>query len=332
MRSLSTLACLLLLSLPMLVACEDPPPPAEPEEEPIVGMGEVAISLHHADPAPSGALHIEISQTELQLEHHSVYTLDDGRPPAAEVTPNGYTLLATRIAAAPSRSAASITAMGAVPYGTVVRTIQTLLNANYRTIHFAVREPNASPPAWGWMTLESPRVVPHEGDVTFPGVTTPWSAFTDHWREVYDECNAGRFVDCEGPASLAAEGGELQLRTFIRGGMLGLTFDQMNAPDAGPVPTGGPRMLDGVRAPGGDDEEEPPPMPDAEARFDWRFEEAANPESHIPLAVRPVCGSNTCPIVIEADDETQVMRVLSFLGAIWPDGASPPAVAFRLPE
>lgn len=322
------LALLWLSIVTCLVACEDPPPPPPEEEPPIVGALEVAISLHSRDPAPSGALHIEINQTELQLEHQPVYEMTNGRPPAAEVTDNGYRLLAERIAAAPARSAASLTIHGAVPYGTMVRTLQTLIAANYHTFHFAVRQPNASPPAFGWLTVENPRVVPAEGDPTFPGVTTPWSNFTSNWQEVYDACRAGRYVDCEGPSTVAAEGGEVLVTLWARGNGMKVSFEQMNAPDAGPVGTGGPAMLDGLRAPTSD--EPPPPPPDAYASFTFRFEEASSAESHIPLAVRPVCGAATCPMIVETDEETMSMRVLSLLGAAWPDGASPPVIAFRL--
>lgn len=334
MRRTSALARLFALTLSCLLAltaCEDPPPPAPEDEPPIVGALEVAISLHSRDPEPSGALHIEINQTELQLEHHSVYTLSDGRPPASEVTAEGYALLRERIAAAPARSAASLTVHGAVPYGTMVRTVQTLLAANYRTFHFAVRQPNASPPAMGWITIESPRVVPATGAVTFPTVSRPWSDFGSHWQEIYEACREGRYIDCDGAPSALAEGGELVVELWARGSGMVVRFEQTNAPDAGPPSAGGPAMLEGVAAPSTGEEDVPLPIPDAQAVFSFRFEEASNPESHLPAVTRPVCASATCPIIIEADDETQSMRVLSLLGAVWPDGTTPPVIAFRLP-
>jgi hypothetical protein len=48
--------------------------------------------------------------------------------------------------------------------------------------------------------------------------------------------------------------------------------------------------------------------------------------------MRPVCGASPCPLIVEADEETQTMRVLSLLGAVAPVGSAPPNVVFRLPD
>ena len=59
--------------------------------------------------------------------------------------------------------------------------------------------------------------------------------------------------------------------------------------------------------------------------------EATAAESAISDMMRPLCGSHACGGVVVADKETMTMRVLSLLGAAFPDGSAPPTLAFLTP-
>jgi hypothetical protein len=88
-------------------------------------------------------------------------------------------------------------------------------------------------------------------------------------------------------------------------------------------------MLDGVPAPAMVEEEGPPPVD--HGAFTWRFEGATAASSPVKDAFRPLCGARPCSVVQTGDSETLSMRVLTFLGAAFPDGTQAPAVVFVIP-
>ena len=335
MRARTLLASLLLLSL---VACDDTPPEPELDTTVMVGPLELAISSRSDGANPAGALHIEVNSDLVRMEGvHITELARGGRLPEAETGAAGYTTLRDAIRAAPSRAILALTLHGVVPYGTTVRVVQAALEAGYRTISFAVRPPNApSPTTTGWLELTAPRVVGAGDDVAFMPARS-WDDFSTHWQEVYEGCRAAapNYVDCSGPPALAAPGGDLQMILFTRGNGMMVRFSQVNAPDAGPAGGGGgggPALLEGLARVDPRAGEEEPPTPVTTGAFSFRFIEASLADNHISMMARPVCGSAACPLIVEADEETETMRVLSLLGSVSPNGATSPNVVFRLPE
>ncbi len=322
-----------------LVACgDDTPPEPELDTSVMVGPLELAIAGRNDGNNPSGALHIDINQSLVRMEGVHITELGRaGRLPEAETGDGGYATLRDAIRAAPSRAVVALTIHGAIPYGTTVRVVQAAIDAGYRTVSFAVRPPNApSPTTTGWLELTIPRVVGAGDDVTFMP-TRRWEDFSTHWQEVYEGCRAAapNYVDCSGPPALAAPGGDLQMVLFTRGNGMSVRFNQVNAPDAGPAAGGGgggPALLEGLSRPNPNAGEEEPPTPVTTGVFSFRFIEASLPESHISVMARPVCGAAACPLIVEADEETETMRVLSLIGAVAPNGATSPNVVFRMPD
>lgn len=320
----------------LFVACDDTPPEPELDTTVMVGPLELAIASRNDGNTPSGALHIDVNGTLVRMEGVHITDLGrGGRLPEAETGPEGYGTLREAIRAAPSRAILALTLHGVVPYGTTVRVVQAALDAGYRTISFAVRPPNApSPTTTGWLELTLPRVVGAGDDVSFMPARR-WEDFSSHWQEVYEGCRAAapNYVDCSGPPALAAPGGDLQMVLFTRGNGMSVRFNQVNAPDAGPAAGGGgPALLEGLARPDPRAGEEEPPTPVTTGVFSFRFIEASLPENHISVMARPVCGAAACPLIIEADEETETMRVLSLIGAVAPNGSTSPNVVFRLPD
>jgi hypothetical protein len=331
-----------LASVALLAACGEEAPATPPELPPLVGALELPIAFRNDAPAPSGALRIEASMTELRLDGQQVYTgLSRGLVPDTESTSEGLTQLLTRIRAAPARSRAAITLMGTVPYETAVRIVQTLSTAGYRELAFAVHPPGSSPTTVGWLPVSNPQLAPSEGPYAFPGGARPWGDFTGHWAEMYDACRGGQYIDCDGSPNEPVPGGEFQLVLWSRGQGMQMRFNQINAPEAAPTGPAPVQMLEGVPAPQAAAEEAPPP-PDTSGVFSFRAEEATHvvtneagaqvPSSAISATARPVCGAAPCSTLIEADAETPIMRVLSFVGAAFPNGSAQPVIAFRIPE
>ncbi|MDQ3037573.1 MAG: hypothetical protein M3Y87_34580 [Myxococcota bacterium] len=329
-----------VLALTIASACgadEDATPAVD--TTPIVGLMELPIA-HRNDGNVSGdALRIEISPSELRLDSQPIYTLERGRVPESEVSADGLTDLTAAIRAAPARSRATITAHSLVGYGTAVRAVQSLLDAGYREIAFAVRPlspTGAAPTQASWLSMSSPQIAEAGRGVidpaTYGGGVRPWSDFVSHWEEAYEACRAGSYVDCD-PVPLApAEGGFLQVVLWARGSGMQLRFNRAGAPPPEPTQPTAPALIEGVRGEAAGAGEEVPPDPSVTGAFAFRATVATDPESPLTAVARPICGAAACQTVIEADEETPMMRVLSFIGAVFPNGATAPQLVFRLPR
>lgn len=338
-RTRAALALAPTMVLALLGCGEEAAPEEAVDTTPIVGLMELPISLRNDAPAPSGALRIEINQTELRLESRPVLELErNGRLPESAYDDTGIPALATAVHAAPARSSVSITAHSMVQWGTTLRVIQTLVAAGYRSPLIAVRTPSATgASSAAWMPITEPRIVAAGRQPVDPAEfgsgNRPWSDFATSWRPAYDACRAGRYVDCDFPQEAAplAEGGFLQVRLFTRGQAMQIEFQRAGEPPP-ERPAGGPALIEGVRAaaPAGAGEEVPPD-PVMDATFSLRSDQAVLEDSPITGVVRPVCGAQPCQTVVEADDDTPTMRVVSLLGAAFPDGSTPPVLALRIP-
>lgn len=181
-----------------------------------------------------------------------------------------------------------------------------------------------------WYMAKRFRVGPTgQESVTFDGpAQRSWDEFTAVWPEVDAGCRRADYVNCEGrPESVAAEG-NLEIRAWSRGSALRIEFDRFGAPEPTPTP-GGPEMLPGVPQPAVAEEEGPPP--DTHATFTWRFRAATAELSAISDAMRPLCGARACSMVVTADAETASMRLISLIGAAFPNGTPEPALYFAIP-
>ncbi len=318
-----------------LVACGQHADEAASTENapPIVGALELAISRNHAGTQPTGAARIEISPSELRVDGQQVIALERGRAAASEVAGDVITQLRTRLGAG-SRSSAALWVNANVPYLTLAQVMKTIEAAGIHEVSFAVRVGTAGPQT-GFMRLARWRVVPAgEEAVTFQSPARPWSEFAEHWQEVYDACRGGQYIDCDPRALNPAEGGNLQLTLWARGQGMKLTFQRI-APEgeeaAAPPTNDGPALIEGVRAPPPRAEEDHGP-PATEGAFNMRHQESVVDDSAISNSSHPVCGNASCQTIVEADATTPSMRVLSMIGAVFPDGFAEPDIAFRMPE
>ena len=327
----------------VLAACDEPPPPTPAELPPIVGTMEVPISLRNDGPRPTEALRIEANASEMHLDGRALLTLERGRFARSDLGPDGApTALRTALQAAPARSRATLTLHGMVGYGTLARTVLALTAAGHREISLAVRPVSTSgapPTSMGWLPLTSPTVVPWGRDPVDPaaygGGGRPWSDFVGQWRNVYEACRAAgaeRYIDCDMPGQAPAEGGFLQTILWARGQGMMVRFQRVGAPPPEPTQAARPQLIEGVRAAPTGEGEELPPDPSVTGAFNFRAETATMAESPISATVRPVCGAAPCQVVVESDEETPIMRVLSFVGAAFPNGSPPPVLVLRLPR
>jgi hypothetical protein len=325
-----------LLATAGLLACGENEEETTPvDTTPIVGLYEIPISRSNQGTEPSGAAQIEISPTELRLDHQKVADLEGGRPPEGQVSDHVITPLREQLSSNAARSRASLKVHASVPYLTLAETLNTLSSVGLREVHFAVRTVGESPQE-GWMSLSSWQVVEEGEEIEFSGRPLPWGAFTEQWRPVYDACRGGRYIDCDFPYENVAEGGDLRMELWTRGQGMKVTFKQVNAPEEeeGGGGGGGVALIEGVAAAPapaeGEEEEEAPPA--TEGAFNVRHQEATQEESALSNLSQPVCGNQTCRAVVMTDATTPSMRVISMIGAVFPNGFDEPELVFQIPE
>lgn len=337
-RALLTAIASCLVAAGILVACGDEETAVEVDTTPIVGMMEIPISRSNQGTAPSNAARIEISPTELRLDHQKVLDLERGRPAESEVSEHRITKLRERIQAGAARQRVALRVHANVPYVTLVDTLNTLWSANLREVFVSVRTPGAEPRD-AWMPLGNWRVVPAPGPedtIGFEGRAPRWDDFVEQWRAVYDACRAGRYIDCDGPYATTAEGGELAMELWTRGQGMKVTFTRVAAPEDGAERGGGgPSLIEGIGAPAprqpepGEREPEPPATTGV---FTVRHQEATmESESALSNLVAPVCADVTCQVTVVTDATTPTMRVISMIGGAFPNGFNAPQLVFVIP-
>jgi hypothetical protein len=299
---------------------------------PVVGVLELPLSHRAADAAPTGAARIEISPTELRLDGRKLLDLVQGSAPAAEVSDHVITKLRDGLTSGPARSAAEIRMHVNTTYSTMVDLLKTVDAANIHRVGFVVR-PIQRPTETGFLVIENFRVeAPSDEPIRFEGAhQRQWNDFVAAWQEGYTGCRARDYVDCSPYPAVPMTGGDLLIKLFARGSALKAEFSRFGGED--PVEAAPPVMLDGVPAPppAGEGEFEPPD-PIGQGAFTWRFEAATADLSGIKDAFRPLCGAHPCGVVVTGDINTLSMRLLSFIGAAFPDGTPAPALAFVIPE
>ncbi len=296
-----------------------------------VGLFEIPISRNNQAPRPSNATRIEISPTELRLDYRPILALERGRPADAEVADHVITKLRQEITGAAARRQAAIRVHASVPYLTFVEVLNTLHSAGLRDVVVAVRTLGANPTE-AFMQWPHFTVVPAGNESpTFEGPPIPWDEFVASWREVYEACRAGQYIDCDGPYSNTAQGGDLEMELWTRGQGMKVSFRQINPP--APEATGGrPALIEGVAAaPAAPTEEELEGTPATEGAFNVRHQESTAENSALSTMVAPVCADSQCRAIFVTDATTPTMRVISFVGATFPNGTERPQVAFRIP-
>jgi hypothetical protein len=343
---LTLLPALLGLLLLSLLGCSKEE--VKPDLTAKLGVLELASSHRTGDAEPTGAARIEVTPTSLLVDGVEVFPLENGKIPAAERS--GYDLpkLKEKLG---GKKALAMGVFAAVPYATLARVIHTGLEAGATELSFRVRKPNSTKDT-GWMTIKRSHFVKSAENSEFSeSELLPWGSFTKVWDESLDACQGAPRADCGYKPMAKAEGGQLDLMLRVRGSGVALRFRQAGvaAPaadagtDAGALASKAKdkgkdkgkkkkkaEMLDGIKA-APDAPEEAPPEPSTEHVFTMRTEAATAVPSPISGIVRPVCGSVTCPVVLDAEGISMSSQVLALLGASFPDGGPSPTVAWVLP-
>jgi biopolymer transport protein ExbD len=336
-----------------LVACggdkaaEETPPPSGP----IVSVLELPVTLRSQAAAPSDAANVEISTNEIHVAGLSVLDLAGGSVPEAERQGNQLPKLAKALSAGP-HGAISLSVASGVPYETVVLAVATAKSAGAGKIDFQVRAPSGT--AAGHFVIEAVDVKPKTNSDTnqsFAGLAPrPWSDFSSQWDAVQSACKASPTGSCAYKPEKVADGGELKIVLHAAGQGVNVEYFRIGPPpepEAAPEPEKAGKgakkkkpakkkgkkveLLDGVQAPKDVVDEALNSPPATEALFQFRAQEAVANPSAITSSIKPLCGTSACGVVVQAEKATAFVRVISLLGAAFPDGTNAPSVVFELP-
>lgn len=319
-----------------LLGCDEDEPVVQEDPGPIVAPMGIPISLRQ-DPAAPDGITVEVGTERVRVNGTTVQMIEAGElvdKPSGEADAKPLVGLAGSLSGSPG--AAKISMHVNTPYETMLEVLETLQKAGVRRFAFQVRAPgetqNLSWMVLGKLSVSDPPAPPADGEIETAHPKAPeWDAFVKHWQAINDACRAGHYVDCDARQEHVAEGGKLRINMLARGSALQVEFERYGASKdqaAAEGTTGGAEMLDGLAA-----------QPTAEAVvekkdravFTWRFAGATDAESAIGQAFGPVCKARACPVQMRADSKTPAMRILSFLGAAFPNGSEEPEVTFIRP-
>ncbi len=301
----------------------------KPDLPPILGILELPISHRTSGTEPQDATRVEIGTSEIRIDGEPALTLENGKVPAAEVQSNIITKLKTKLG---SKRVLAISTHAATPYATLAQVMNTGLSAGAKELAFKVRKPNSNTDT-GWLVIKQSHFIDSADDGKFQeSELASWDMFAKVWEDAVDACQTSQRGDCGYKPLAKAEGGKLDLMLRARGTGLALRFRQTGVP----TPTEAPKpvkraveMLDGIK--GAPAAEELPPEPSTEHVFTLRADQATVTPSPVSAIMKTACGAQNCPAVVDAEPLGMSGRVLSLIGASFPDGTTEPKLAWVLP-
>jgi biopolymer transport protein ExbD len=320
---------------------EEPPAPTGPVVPPI-GVLELPISLRTGDQGPSGNYKVELSPSGIRVDENAVMALENGDVPAAQVQDGVIGALKSVFTGGRARIAISVNA--SLPYQTLAQVLNTAAAAGVRNASFQVRKPGGSGTTTGWMSVDNFAMTPKTDlEVKSANVAArPWDDFAKSWQEIYDACRTARSGSCAYVQNNVATGGNLKIVLHSSGKGVNINFFRVGFSAEALAAESQKReaeisqkkrdFLDG-RMKQTDLEAEllKAEEPATQALFQYRQEEALASPSALSATLRPLCGTSACAAVVSADPTSLSVRVVSLIGAAFPDGTPAPSLAFEMP-
>jgi hypothetical protein len=301
---------------------------------------ELPVALRTGDPAPGGSYKVEANPSELRVDGKVVVKLADGRIPPAEQQ-NGI-VPALKTAFSGGRAELALHLHSTLPYETTALVMNTAASAGVRNASFQVRK-GGSTPEPGWISIKGFSTTPRtDEEVAMPNVTPhQWDEFAGVWQQVYDACRTAQTGSCAYVQSNVAKGGKLKVVLHAAGQgvnlnffRVGLSAEELAAERQKREAELGEKkraFLDGRMGQLDLEKELLEGEPATQALFQFRAQEALNAPSPLSATLRPVCGTSACGAVLSAESNTLMVRVMSLIGAAFPDGVAAPTLAFELP-
>lgn len=312
----------------MLVACSgdadetagDAPAPA------LVGALELPVSQRVGDALPAGALSIELSTVAIQVAGEPTWELQAGRLPDA---------VGTKLDAALAKHKPAAVELGlhsSAPYAASFGVLSALERAGVKTLALKVRK--ASGTESGHIVFAGFDVTdaPADAVVPVPGAAPKtWDAFVSAWSEVETACRAADSGNCAYKPEKVAEGGALKTVLLAAGQGANVHFHRVGVPPAQEPEAAPPAKVEapaGNTDPAAEAEQAPPAT---EALFQFRAREALKSPSAITGTLAAALGAGGGGVIVQGEAATPAMRLVSLIGAAFPDGKGQPRVVFQKP-
>lgn len=342
--SCSGLLLTILCAAPGCKRGEDQPPPGASAADEIgrpLGDLELPVSLRTRDTAPSDAHAVEVTTEQLRLNGAPIIPLQKGIVAEADRSDGVITKL-TNAMRGQSHAAIALRIQAILPYETVALILNTAKQAGVMNASFQVRDTGASPKT-GWMNADSFVMASKADDLPPIQVVAAksWDSFTAQWKAITDACKSAPSGNCAYADSNFAKGGTLKIELFSSGRGININFFRrgLNAAQEHDEEVKRRQELNKKKEQflqGHLTHEQMVEYlllgdPSTQALFQFRYQEALSAPSALTETIAPLCRSERCGIEVAADEISPMVRVITMLGAAFPDGTTSPAYAFEMP-
>lgn len=325
-----------------MIACGGEKPPEAPKiDVPPLGVLELPVSLRNGDPAPGDARKVEVSQTGIRVDDQPLLVLETAHVAAADRSGDEITKLKAALQS-PAKPAVALSLHASLPYDTAALVINTIKTAGISQLSLQVRKPGASTTS-GWMSVKAFQTTPRTDEEVPMAAAQPrtWDEFTAAWQAIHDACRGGQTGSCAYVENNVAKGGKLQMVLHASGKGVNVDFFRVGISPEQLAAEAEARKAEQAKAKEdvvqgrakqtdvaaelveGD--------PASQALFQFRDREALASPSPVSAVMNVLCGSKACGTVVRAEENTLAVRVVSLIGAAFPDGSAPPILAFELP-
>jgi hypothetical protein len=302
---------------------------------------ELPVSLRTRDSQPSDAHQVEVTTEQMRLGGTPVIALANGRVADTDKSNGIIPKLEARLRS-PSHAGLALRLQANLPYDTLALILSTAKQAGVMNAAFQVRE-TGNTNKTGWLSADSYVMSSKADDVPPISTVTPiqWEAFTAKWSSVTEACRTAPTGNCAYADNNFARGGVLKIELFSSGRGVnvdfyqrGLTADQEKAEEQKRTKELAKKKEDFLQGRISHDDMVSFLLlgdPSTQALFQFRYQEALTAPSSLTGTIAPLCHQAKCGVVVAADEISPLVRVVSMMGAAFPDGTPAPAYAFEMP-
>ena len=302
---------------------------------------ELPVSLRTGDQAPSNAHQLEATTEQLRVGGSPVIPLANGKVGDGDKANGLIPKLEAKLKSS-SGSSLALRLQANIPYETLALILNTAKSAGVQNAAFQVREVGNSNKT-GWLATDNYVMSSKADDLPPVAAVTPieWETFTGKWAQVTEACRTAPTGNCAYADNNFARGGTLKIELFSSGRGVNIDFYQRGLTPEQEKEEEKRRMKDLAKKKedflqGRISHEDMVTYlllgdPSTQALFQFRYQEALSAPSSLTGTIAPLCHTQRCGIVVTADPISPMVRVVSMMGAAFPNGTTSPAYAFEMP-
>lgn len=302
---------------------------------------ELPVSLRTSDSQPVNAYEVEATSEGILLGGSTVLKLEKGNPAPEDVNEGILPKLEAAMRGQ-GKSTIALRLEAIIPYETLALILNTAKQVGVNNAAFQVREVGASPKT-GWLAFDNYVMSSRADDVPPIQTVSPlsWDDFTKKWETITKACRTAPSGNCAYADKNFARGGTLKIELHTSGRGLninffrrGLTPQQEHEEEVKRTKELAKKKEKFLQGHISHDEMVEYLLlgdPSTQALFQFRYQEALASPSALTETIGTLCHQQKCGILIAADKISPMVRVVSLMGAAFPNGTQQPAYAFEMP-